>query len=146
MREKTEYEKMEREFLAPAIVRRARATARKKAWEADLKRTAELSAETEDTIERIEAFKGQPAVIANRLPRGQKELETRLDRLFEYLARKSTNAVAVAFARSRIEQIGRVLDRIDSRRISKREWLSFIIAAGGLLVAVGGVLAAILKK
>ena len=42
VREKTEYEKMEREFLAPAIVRRARATARKKAWEADLKRTAEF--------------------------------------------------------------------------------------------------------
>jgi hypothetical protein len=100
-------------------------------------------AEAADTLERIEAFKNQPSVIAKRLPRNKRELENRLDQLYEYLARNSTDAEAVAFARARIEQIGRALDRINSRRVSAREWFSFIVAAGSLLVAA---LAMILRK
>jgi len=110
------------------------------------KQVEKAIAEAVDDLQWYEAFKGKPSEIAAKLPRDEKGLETRLDKLYEFLARNSDNAVAVAFARARIEQIGRVLDRINSRRVSAREWLSFIIAAGGLLVAAGGVLAAILKK
>ncbi len=92
---------------------------------------------------RYEAFQGKPSVIADKLPSDKIGLEARLDKLCEYLAQNSTDPVATAYARARIEQVEHRLDRIDSRGVSTRDWLSFIIAAGGLAVAL---LAVILRR
>ncbi len=89
-----------------------------------------------DELKRSQAFKDKPPVISDRLPHDRSGLEWRLDQLYEFRARYSQDEAAVADARARIEQVEHMLDRIYSRGVSTREWLSFIIAAGGLLVAL----------
>ena len=92
-------------------------------------------AEAVEDYKRYQAFEGKPSVIADKLPSDKVGLEKRLDQLYEFLARNSTDAIVTAYARARIEQVEHVLGRIYFQGVSTREWLSFIIAAGGLLVA-----------
>lgn len=94
-----------------------------------------------DDIDRAEAFKGQPDVISWRLPRKRPLLENRINLLYEHLARNAADPQASAYTRARIEQADRMLNRIISRSISRRDWTFLLIGAA---VGIGGVVIAYL--
>jgi len=95
----------------------------------------EMESQTDEN-HRLEAFRDQPSVIAEKLPLDKRGLQDRLEALNEHLARNLGDENMAVSARARIKQVERLIERIQAKRLSLRVWLALGAAILGLALAI----------